>query len=192
MSETKLSSAVVRREQVIRSAITVFSADGYFGAPISAVAAHAKISPAYVFKLFPGKTTLFIAALEECYNRIVAALQAGADAAGATSPADVLDAMSGAYADLIADRELLMLQVHAQAATVDPDVQVAVQSGLKQITEFVSSRSGAPASDVQRFMAYGQLCHLVVTAGLESLPAEWAATLTDGIRHSTPQGGDPS
>ena len=188
MPDTKLSSAVVRREQVIRSAITVFSTDGYFGAPIAAVATHAKISPAYVFKLFPSKPSLFIAALEECYTRIVAALESGID--DAQTPLEVLDAMGDAYAELIGDRELLMLQVHAQAATVDPDVRAAVQAGLKRVTEFVSSRSGAPAAEVQRFMAFGQLCHLVVTAGLESIPAEWAATLTEGIRHPNPQGGE--
>jgi len=36
---------------------------------------------------------------------------------------------------------------------------------------------------VQRFIAFGQLCHLIVTAGLEDVPDAWAATLTRGIRH---------
>ena len=46
-----------------------------------------------------------------------------------------------------------------------------------------ASRSGASAEAVQRFVAYGQLCHLIVATGLTADDGPWAATLTAGIRH---------
>jgi hypothetical protein len=41
---------------------------------------------------------------------------------------------------------------------------------------------------VQRFIAYGQLCHLIVAADLGAVGAGWAETLTAGMRHPGPQG----
>jgi hypothetical protein len=36
---------------------------------------------------------------------------------------------------------------------------------------------------VQRFIAFGQLCHLIVTTQLDGRPEDWAQLLTHGIRH---------
>jgi AcrR family transcriptional regulator len=178
-----LSTAEDRREAVLSSAITVFARNGYLGTPIAAVAADADISPAYVFKLFPGKESLFVAALDRCFELIEAALEQGAASAGDATPDELLDAMGAAYADLIADRSLLMLQVHAQSASSVPEIRDALQRGLARVTRFATTRTGAEPAAVQRFIAFGQLCHLIVTAALEDLPDSWAQTLTHGIRH---------
>jgi AcrR family transcriptional regulator len=182
-SSIQLSTAEARRVTVIDSSIAVFSQSGYLGTPVTAVAEHARISPAYVFKLFPSKESLFVAALERCFTRIEEALDRGATASSSQKPAAILDAMGGAYADLIADRSLLMLQVHAQSAAHVPEIGAALRKGLERVTTFAKSRSGGSDADVQRFIAYGQLCHLIVTAGLENIPADWARLLTAGIRH---------
>ncbi|WP_285113832.1 helix-turn-helix domain-containing protein [Leifsonia sp. fls2-241-R2A-40a] len=178
-----LSTADDRREAVLDSAISVFARSGYLGTPIAAIASHADISPAYVFKLFPSKESLFVAALERCFERIESALENGARAADGGTPAEVLDAMGDAYAELIADRSLLMLQVHAQSASDVAVIREALRQGLARITRFATTRSGADGDAVQHFIAYGQLCHLIVTAGLEDVPEAWARALTVGIRH---------
>ena len=178
-----LSTADDRREAVLDSAIATFAVGGYLGTPIAAVATAADISPAYVFKLFPSKEGLFVAALERCFERIEQALERGAREADGETPTAILDRMGEAYAELIADRSLLMLQVHAQSASDTPEIREALRRGLARITRFAGIRSGADPDAVQRFIAYGQLCHLVVTAGLEEIPEEWAHTLTNGIRH---------
>jgi AcrR family transcriptional regulator len=185
-SRSTLSTADERRETVIASAIDVFGASGYLGTPISAVAEHAKISTAYVFKLFPGKETLFVAALERCFDRIEQALEAGAAGSEGQSPSDILWAMGDTYADLIADRSLLMLQVHAQSAASVPEIGGALRRGLARITRFTKARSGATDDEVQRFIAFGQLCHLIVTTGIEDAGDDWARILTAGIRHPQP------
>ncbi|ERK70324.1 TetR/AcrR family transcriptional regulator [Leifsonia aquatica] len=178
-----LSTADDRREAVLASAITVFARTGYLGTPIAAVASDADISPAYVFKLFPGKESLFVAALDRCFELIEDALERGARTAADGTPDEILDAMGLAYAELISDRSLLMLQVHAQSAADVPEIHDALRRGLARVTRFAATRSGADGAAIQHFIAWGQLCHLTVTLGLDDLPDEWARTLTRGIRH---------
>ncbi len=178
-----LSTSEVRREAVIRSAVTVFARSGYLGTPVSAIAEHAEISTAYVFKLFPTKEELFVAALERCFDLIQAALEAGAAAAQDQTPEALLAAMGNAYAALIADRSLLMLQVHAQSASTVPEIAAALRAGLGQIVRFVKARSLAPDEAVQQFIAYGQLCHLITVADLDDDASDWARLLTKGIQH---------
>ena len=178
-----LSTAEARRKTVLDSAVLIFAQSGYLGTPIAAVAEQAQISTAYVFKLFPSKEALFVATLELCFHRIQAALQRGADVSPDQNPDGVLWAMGGAYAELISDRSLLMLQVHAQSASDQPEIAAALRKGLQEVVTFVQTRSGASDEAVQRFMAYGQLCHLTVTAGLLDDTAPWARMLTSGLRH---------
>ncbi|WP_425146936.1 TetR/AcrR family transcriptional regulator [Deinococcus sp.] len=178
-----LSTAELRREAVLHSALVIFAQSGYLGTPITAIAEHAQISPAYVFKLFASKESLFVATLERCFESIQTTLERGAAASSDQSPEGVLWAMGAAYAELIADRSLLMLQVHAQSAATVPEIGAALRSGIRRVTTFVKSRSAASDEAVQRFVAYGQLCHLIVTSSLEDEPAEWARLLVRGFRH---------
>jgi AcrR family transcriptional regulator len=180
---TKLSTADERRPLVIEAAIAAFARAGYRGTTVADVATGAGISSAYVFKLFPSKEQLFVGALDSCFERVVEALGRGAEATSDHSPEGVLDTMGGAYAELISDRRLLMLQVHAQSAAEVPEIGAALRRGYARITEFASTRSGATDAAVQRFIAFGQLCHLVVTLDLDDASEPWARTLAAGIRH---------
>jgi len=180
---TKLSTAEERRPLVIAAAIAAFARTGYRGTTVADVAAEAGISSAYVFKLFPSKEQLFVGALESCFDRVVEALGRGAATTTDQSPDGVLDAMGGAYAELISDRTLLMLQVHAQSAAEVPEIGAALRRGYAYVTEYASTRSGATDAAVQRFIAFGQLCHLVVTLDLDDTTEPWARTLAAGIRH---------
>ena len=178
-----LSTADTRRPLVAASATREFARGGYHGTTIADVARQARISPAYVFKLFPSKERLFVAALEACFDQILEAVAAGADSSADQSPDGIIDAMGGAYAELIGDRALLMLQVHAQSVAEIPEIGEAMRGGLARLTRLVKTRSGADDDAVQRMIAYGQLCHLIVTIGLESVPDEWASIISHGIRH---------
>jgi AcrR family transcriptional regulator len=124
-----LSTSDVRRETVIDSAIVVVAKSGYLGTPIAAVAKHAKISPAYVFKLFPSKLELFVAALEQGFELIHSTLSDGADASSDQTPDGLLSAMGATYAALISNRDLLMLQVHALSVADVPEIGAAFRKG---------------------------------------------------------------
>lgn len=180
MPSRTLSSADSRRPAIVDAALTAFSRTGYGGTTVTDVAREAGISSAYVLKLFGDKESLFVAAVEACFHRVEGALSA---APTSGSPTEILDAMGDAYADLIADRTLLLIQVHAQSVAGIPAIGDALRTGLARITRFAKQRSGAEDRDVQRFIAYGQLCHLVVTSGLADVDDNWSRILTDGLRH---------
>ncbi|WP_327143386.1 TetR/AcrR family transcriptional regulator [Nocardia sp. NBC_01327] len=178
-----LSTSDVRREAVLDAAIVEFARTGYHGTPITTVATAAGISTAYVFKLFPSKVELFVAALDRCFELVEQSMATGAARAAGSDPEAILYEMGGAYAELISDKSLLMLQVHAQSATDIAEIAEGLRRGLARVTDFAKSRSGAPDEAVQRFIAYGQLCHLITTLGLDGHEGAWAEILNLGIRH---------
>ncbi|WP_084502719.1 TetR/AcrR family transcriptional regulator [Microbacterium indicum] len=64
MSGRSLSTAADRRSAIVSAALASFSRGGYAGTTIADIANEAGISSAYVLKLFGGKETLFVAALD--------------------------------------------------------------------------------------------------------------------------------
>lgn len=180
------STAEDQRVRIVASAVEVFARSGYRATPVTDVAAAAEVSTAYVFRLFDGKLGLFVAAVDACYGRVADALAAGGGRAASSEPADPgtrLAAMTDAYVALIADPTLIALQVHAQSACDVPEIRDAVRRGISRVVEVVTAGSGADAASVQRFLAYGQLCHLVVQAGLADVDTTWARVVDQGLRH---------
>jgi AcrR family transcriptional regulator len=177
------STAEDQRRRILGHAVRVFAQAGYRATPVADIAAAAEVSTAYVFRLFGGKLELFVEAVESCFEQVAAAMVAGGQRARSPEPDDKLAAMTDAYVELISDQALIALQVHATSACDIPEIRDAVRRGLAKTTQVVESASGADPAAVQRFMAYGQLCHLTVQARLHELDAPWAHTLTQGIRH---------
>ncbi|PSL08075.1 TetR family transcriptional regulator [Haloactinopolyspora alba] len=169
---------------MLDTAVSAFGRRGYFGTTTTDVAELAGISQAYVYRLFPDKEALFVAVVQHCFALVRDTLGVAADAARDRSPEAVLDAMGDAYARLIADRDLLLLQMHAQcAAASQPVILEAVRDGYAGLVEHARAVSGAAEGAVQDFFAKGTLCHLVVAIDAVGVDAPWARTLTDGLRH---------
>ncbi|MER7443687.1 TetR/AcrR family transcriptional regulator [Micromonospora avicenniae] len=179
-----LSTAEERREDVLSTAIGTFASRGYFGTTTVDVAKRAGISQAYLYRLFPDKESLFAAVVERSFERIRDSISKAAASTEGTSPEVVLSSMASAYAMLIRDQDLLLVQIHAQCAAVSvPEVRRAVRSGYARLVEYVRSVSGGSEEQVQQFFARGALCNLVVTMGAEDLDTPWATTLAAGLRH---------
>lgn len=182
LTETARSTADARRSTVVGCAVRVFARRGFHSTPVTEVADAAGISQAYVFRLFPSKVELFVAALEHCYALVRAELTAGASRVPDGSPHEVLAALTDAYAGLVSDRDLLMLQVHAQSASDVPEIRAAMRSGYASLVEHARALSDADDAGVRRFLALGQLCHVVVAADLHTVDEGWARVLTgDGL-----------
>lgn len=177
------STAEAQRVRILARAVDVFARSGYQATPVADIAAAAEVSTAYVFRLFDGKLGLFVAAVDDCYEQVAAAMTAGAAGSTGRTPAEILEAMSTAYIALIHDRSLIALQVHAQSACDVPEIREAVRRGIAKVVRTVSAESGAGDDDIQRFLAYGQLCHLIVQAGLGDVESSWARLVDHGIRH---------
>lgn len=178
------STAEAQRARLTSAAVRVFAEKGYHATPVAEVAAAAGVSPAYAFRLFGDKLGLFVAAVHDTYSRVAVTMSEAGETCESVEPSAKLAAMTDAYVALIADRDLILLQSHAQATSSIPAVRIAVQDGLANVVTAVTDASHAAPEDVQRFVAYGQLCHLIVQADLAEVAQSWAATLTAGIKHA--------
>ncbi|MFY7066854.1 TetR/AcrR family transcriptional regulator [Nocardiopsis changdeensis] len=181
VTEAGRSTAEARRAAILRHAVPVFARSGYHATPVTEIADAAGISQAYVFRLFGSKLGLFTATLDRCFGLIEQALREGAEKAPGAPASQVLAAMGDSYAELIADRDLLMLQVHAQSAADVPEVRECMRRGYASAVTLVHELSGGTREQVRYFMAMGLMCHLITALDLDGVDEPWALTLTSGM-----------
>ncbi len=177
-------SAKARREAVIDAATAEFAIGGLHGTSTEAIARRAGISQPYVFRLFGTKKGLFLAVVERCFGRTLAAFEEAAASAKSRDAAAVLRAMGKAYITLLADRELLLVQLHAYAACADPDVEAVVRGGYGEIYELVQRVTGAGADEIRRFFATGMLLNVIAAMNLGRASEPWARRLTTPFRRT--------
>ena len=160
-------SADERRENVVAAAVTEFAAHGYAGTSTMAIAQRVGVSQPYLFQLFGTKKDLFVAAVRNCFGRVQARFESVAKEARKTTddPMVILHAMGMAYCDLLADRDLLRLQMHAYAACDDPAIQDVVRSEWTRLYEAVVSASGAGEPAVHHWFAEGMLMNVAAIVG---------------------------
>jgi AcrR family transcriptional regulator len=171
-----LSTADERRESILVAAERVFAARGLHGTPTLEIAKQAGISQAYLFRLFPTKSELFIALAQRCNERIHVTF---ADAAQRAREAgeDVLKTMGMAYIGLLADRNLLLNQLHSFAACDDPAIREQMQRGFARLHELVERESGADPEQVRLFFAQGMLLNVLAAMGAQEVDEPWAKAL---------------
>jgi AcrR family transcriptional regulator len=161
-------TAEERRDAVISAAMVEFAQGGLAGTSTDAIARRAGVSQPYLFQLFGTKKELFIAVIRRCFERTTGVFQVTGRAARGRSadPTVILKAMGAAYGDLIADREVLLLQLHAYAACGDPEIREIVHDEFAQLYREVARLSGATDADLEQWFAYGMLCNLATAIGL--------------------------
>jgi AcrR family transcriptional regulator len=140
------------------------------------IAKAAGISQAYLFRLFPTKAELFTALVERCNARIERTfLDAAAAAREKGQP--VMQAMGEAYIGLLADRHLLLNQLHAHAACDDPAIREQMRRGFARLVEIVEDESGAEPQDVRNFFAHGMLLNVLAAMQAQDVDEHWAQVL---------------
>ena len=180
-----LSTADERREEILAAAERVFAARGLHGTPTLDIAKAAGISQAYLFRLYPTKTALFIALVARCNARVERTFsEAAAAARGAGEP--VMQAMGRAYVGLLDDRRLLLNQLHAHAACDDPRIRDEVRRGFERLVALVERETDAAPHEVRRFFAQGMLLNVLAAMQARDDDAHWAKVLL------TPAGPPPS
>jgi AcrR family transcriptional regulator len=163
-------SAEERRESVLEAAVTEFAARGLDGTSTEHVAQRAGISQPYLFRLFPTKKALFIALVERCFRRVAEAFTAAAADRGGD---EALAAMGEAYQQLLEDRTLLLLQMHAYAACDDPDIRDATRTGFRQLWLQVERLTGLPFEQITEFFAMGMLMNVAAAMDLPAVDERW-------------------
>ncbi len=161
-----------RRESVLEAALTEFAARGLDGTSTEHVARRAGISQPYLFRLFPTKKALFLALVERCFQRVAEAFTAAAaDRVGE----EAIDAMGHAYEDLLGDRTLLLLQMHAYAACDDPEIRTVTRAGFRRLWLLVERLTGLPFERVTEFFAMGMLMNVAAAMDLPAIDERWAS-----------------
>ena len=156
-----------RREGVIAAATREFASHGYAGTSTMAIAKRVGVSQPYLFQLFGTKKELFIAAVRQCFERVRTRFESVARDArrGSDDPQHLLHEMGMAYCDLLADREMLQLQMQAYAACDDADIQRVVHDEWAKLYDSVARASGAGPDAILQWFAEGMLMNVAAAVG---------------------------
>ncbi len=175
-------SAAERRESVIRAAVTEFGRGGYAGTSTAAIAQRVGVSQPYLFRLFPDKRAIFLAAAERCTGDVRRAFEAAADKAPAdAAPEEIEHLMGEAYNGLIADRDALMFQmqmyvaVHTAEVTGDTAFGEEIRAHWGRLWESVHLRLGADPGVTGGFFGTGLLMNVLLALGFPPEDHLWTA-----------------
>ncbi|MFD3541881.1 TetR/AcrR family transcriptional regulator [Streptomyces sp. NPDC058662] len=154
-------SADERRESVVRAALHEFSLGGYYGTSTEAIAQRVGVSQPYLFRLFPSKRAIFLAAAGRCLEHT---RKAFADASDGVHGEEAVRAIANAYTRLITEEpEMLRMQlqmyvtVAAAEAAGDQELGELVRAGWMELWDTVHLPLGADTDATTTFMAQGML-----------------------------------
>jgi len=178
-------TAEERRTEVLQAAVAEFALHGLHGTSTEMIARRIGISQPYIFRLFPSKKALFLAAIDQCFDRVETAFRnAARESANRTesnrhamaSPVETrLHEMGHAYLRLMAKRELLLFQMQAYAACSDEDVRRKVKLRWERLMKVTGEISGASGDALTGFFARGMLMNVLASIRLvpEKSPDKW-------------------
>jgi AcrR family transcriptional regulator len=176
-------SADDRRDEVIAAATVEFAAGGFAGTSTASIAQRVGVSQPYVFQLFGTKKNLFLATVRDCFARTSNHFREAAQQAAALGldPNGTLEVMGNSYVELLlADRDLLRLQLHAYAACSDPDVQAQVRAEYNTLWRTVAELSGGHPQAIQTWFANGMLINVIASLGEARTLEEFYALVPGG------------
>ncbi|MBM7168130.1 TetR/AcrR family transcriptional regulator [Streptomyces sp. G44] len=171
-------SAEERRESVIRAAVVEFARGGYHGTSTEVVARRVGVSQPYLFRLFPSKQAIFLAASLRCCQEITEVFRRAAEGLEAE---EALQAMGDAYRALIADDpDLLLMQMQMYVAVAsaeaggDREFGEALRAAWMEMYDTVLLAMGADADGTTQFLAYGMLINVLVSMGFRPDHRVWS------------------
>lgn len=162
-------SAEERRESVVRAAIEEFARCGYYGTSTEAIAKRVGVSQPYLFRLFPGKKAIFLAAAERCLEDMRRHFE---QASEGLHGEEALHAMADAYTRLIAEqpqRLQMQLQIYVTVAAAeaagDHRFGEMVRKGWMELWDTVHLPLGGDVGRTTSFMASGMLINTLAAMG---------------------------
>ncbi len=170
-------SAEERRERVVQAAITEFARGGYASTSTAAIAQRVGVSQPYLFRLFPDKRAMFLAAARRCTDEI---RERFAEVSDGLPPKEAHDAMTGAYSDLIADRSRLLFQMQMYVAaanaqeTGDADFATEIRAAWADLWDLAHRRLGGD-DETNEFMGTGMLINVLLAMGFPADHRVWKA-----------------
>jgi AcrR family transcriptional regulator len=158
-------SADERRIDVVRAALSEFAVGGLHGTSTTAIARQVGVSQPYLFRLFPTKKALFLAAAELCFARIAGCFTAAAEGLRGH---EAMHSMGRAYTEMVStDRETLLMEMQLFVASAqDEEIQQFVRTAWDELEVVLRAASGAGDEEVVAFMAMGMMCNTIAALDL--------------------------
>jgi len=173
-----------RRDEVVAAAAIEFAAGGFAGTSTAAIARRSGVSQPYLFQLFGTKQELFLAAVRDNFRRTTRRFEEAARTAR-TAGLDtnrILEQMGSGYIQLLlADRDLLRLQLHAYAACADPEVRAVVREEFFALWRAVATIAGCEMSALVPWLAQGMLINVIASTGDARTIEEFHSTLPSDV-----------
>jgi AcrR family transcriptional regulator len=170
-------SAEERRTAVVRAAMSEFAQGGYRGTSTEAIARRVGVSQPYLFRLFPNKQAIFVAAARRCMEKAVATFMKASEG---LPPEERLDAMAAAYQQLLQDEpEMLLLQMQTYAAVSaaeaagDHEFGAPIRDSWQEMWDRVHLELGADIEQTTEFFAYGMLINTLASMGFPAGHRTW-------------------
>jgi AcrR family transcriptional regulator len=166
-------SAEERREDVLQAALLEFAMGGPERTSTSDIAERAGISQPYLYRLYPTKQALFLAAIERTFEKVCALFE---QCVGDKTGEEAREAMALAYSELLSsDRTFLKLQMQAYAAsTDDEEVRKVTMRCYARLWDEVVTLTGMTTEETREFFAFGMLCNVAAAFGLDLVEAKTA------------------
>jgi len=155
-----------RRESILAAATEVFGARGYVGATTDAVAKAAGVSQPYVVRMFGTKENLFLEVLHRSLDRLLASFRAVIEENRGRPAEELKLELALAYADLLADRGLLLSLMQAFMLGADPAIGPAARDGFLRVYRLVREEAGFTPEMAGDFLSGGMLLNTIVAIGL--------------------------
>ncbi|WP_335978533.1 TetR/AcrR family transcriptional regulator [Streptomyces sp. CA2R106] len=170
-------SAEERRASVITVAMSEFAQGGYNGTSTEAIARRVGVSQPYLFRLFPNKQAMFVAA---CERSLVEARAVFARAVEGVPVEERLEAMASAYQRLLReDPEKLLLQMQMYAAVAaaeaggDHEFGAPLRVAWQEMWDEARAALGTDVDETTEFFAYGMLINTLVSMGFPASHRSW-------------------
>ncbi len=154
-----------------------FGRGGYYGTSTEAIAKRVGVSQPYLFRLFPGKRAIFLAAADRCIQDTIRMFE---EAAEGLEGEEALHAMATAYKAAIAEqpsRLMMQMQMFLAVAAAeqegDREFGEAVRAGWMRLWDAVHVPLGADVTGTTHFMACGMLINCLVALGFPAEHRVW-------------------
>ena len=192
-------SAEERREQIILAATAAFGARGYDGTTTDDVARAAGVSQPYVVRLFGSKEKLFLGALGDALDRLVATFR---EAIAATGPGEErARAIGDAYVDLLRRRGLHQILSQSFLLGSHPVIGPAARDGFASIWRLLREEAGMDTQAADLFLAQGMLINTLLGlritdqygehSGMTEVLDKCFPHSIDAVLEGAPRGDDP-
>jgi AcrR family transcriptional regulator len=164
-------SADERREAAVRAAMTEFAMGGYNGTSTAVIAKRMGVSQPYLFRLFPNKKALFLAAAERCMRDTGRHFEKAAE--GLEGHA-AYQALCESYLELISGGESLQMQLQMYVASVDDaEIREFCRRRWLGLWDFVRARTGVDNGEAAGFFGTGMLVNVLVALGIPEEERCW-------------------